>query len=136
MDVTLRFDKELPVEQWLALYRAAEYNAWWTERNAEAALAYAYMVTTAWSGALAVGTLTVWSDGVNFAWIDDVVVHPRHRRHGIGTRLVSETVSRISQTGISAIQVVALPNRRRFFERLGFVQQEGMAVMDLLVESG
>lgn len=136
MSVTLRFDKELPVDEWLTLYRAAEYNAWWTERNAEAALTYAYMVSTAWSSTLVIATLSVWSDGVNFAWIDDLVVHPGHRDRGIGSSLVSETVSRIRQNGIVAVQVLALPGRQNFFRRLGFVEQQGMVVMDLLTHEG
>ncbi len=85
---------------------------------------------------MVVGTLTVWSDGVNFAWIDDLAVHPDHRRRGVGSLLVSETVSRIRQNGIAAIQVLALPGSQHFFARLGFVEQQGMAVMDLLAGEG
>ncbi len=47
MGVVLRFDKAFPAEEWLALYKTADYNAWWTERKAVAALDYAYLVTTA-----------------------------------------------------------------------------------------
>ena len=132
MAVTVRFDKEFPVEDWLALYRAADYNAWWTERNAKAAMAYAYLVATAWTEGQMVGTVTVWSDAVNFAWLDDLVVHPDHRRRGIGALVLSETLSEIRRAGVSAIQVRARSGRERFFSRLGFVVQPGMAVMDLL----
>ncbi len=48
MSVTLRFDGLPQVGEWLALYRACDYNHWWTERNAQAALAYAYLVGPAW----------------------------------------------------------------------------------------
>lgn len=131
MGVDLRFDKQFAVGDWLLLYRAARYNAWWTERNARAALAYAHLVATAWSEQQLVATLTVWSDGVNFAWLDDLVVHPDHRRLGIGSQLVSETVARIGAGGVSAVQVLAMSGREQFFTRLGFVVQPGMAVMDL-----
>ena len=55
MSVTLRFDKMFAVEEWIALYKAAEYNQRWSERNAGAALAHAYLVTTAWMDGYAVG---------------------------------------------------------------------------------
>lgn len=48
MDITLRSDKGFPIDRWLQLYKAAGYNDWWTERNAEAALSYAYVVVTTW----------------------------------------------------------------------------------------
>lgn len=51
MDITLRSDKGFPIDRWLQLYKAAGYNDWWTERNAEAALSYAYVVVTTWEDA-------------------------------------------------------------------------------------
>ncbi len=131
MSVALRFDKTFAVEEWIALYKAAEYNQRWSEENALAALAYAYLVTTAWLDGHAVGTLTVWSDGVNFALIDDVVVHPDHRRRGVGSRLVGETLSRLASARIAGVQVLPIPGREPFFARHGFVIQNGATVMDL-----
>lgn len=78
----------------------------------------------------------MWSDGVNFAWIDDVVVHPDHRHHGIGTRLVSETLRRLREDGISHIQLFPIPGREPFFARLGFAVAKNAKVMDLLVRNG
>ena len=132
----MRFDKDFPLEEWIALYKAADYNRWWSERNARAALTYAYLVATGWVDGHAVGTVTVWSDGVNFAWIDDIVVHPAHRRRGIGSRLVAETLSRLAGDGISAVQVLPIPGREPFFARLGFAVQEHAAVMDLMTRRG
>ena len=84
----------------------------------------------------AVGTLTVWSDGVNFAWLDDLVVHPGYRRRGFGTRLVTETLARLASDGISAVQVLPVPGREPFFAGLGFVIQDDARVMDLVIGSG
>ncbi len=131
MNVVLRFDKAFPVVEWLALYKAAGYNASWTERNGVAALTYAYLVTTAWQGSEIVATAMVWSDGVNFAWLDDLAVHPGHRRRGIGSRVVLETVSRLRDAQIPAVQLFPIPGVEPFFARLGFVVQPGATVMDL-----
>jgi predicted N-acetyltransferase YhbS len=103
------------------------YNHWWTERNAQAALAYAYLVGTAYDGERPVGTLRVWSDGVNFALIDDVAVHPDR---GIGSLLVAETLSRLRNAGITTVQALPIPGREPFFARLGFVAQPNATVMD------
>lgn len=63
MSVTPLLDRAPQVDEWLALYKACDYNHWWTERNAQAALAYAYLVATAWHHEQPIATLTVWSDG-------------------------------------------------------------------------
>jgi predicted N-acetyltransferase YhbS len=131
MSVTLRFDGALEVGEWLALCKACDDNQWWTERNAQAALAYAYLVATAWQGERAIGTLTVWSDGVNFALIDDVAVHPDHRHRGIGSLLVRETLSRLRNAGLTTVQVLPIAGREPFFASLGFVAQPNATVMDL-----
>lgn len=133
--VLLRFDKELPLEEWIALFKAADYNRWWGERHARAALDYAYLVATGWLEGRAVGSVTVWSDGVNFALMDDVVVHPSHRGCGLATRLVTEVLARIRAAGIPSVQVLPIPGRESFFARLGFVVQDKATVMDLADEA-
>ena len=97
--IIYRFDKGFGIPEWLELFKASGYNHWWTAQNARAARDYAHLVVTAWHGAAAVGTLTVWSDGVNFAMIDDVVVHPEYRGRGIGTSLMREALGRLQPLG-------------------------------------
>ena len=126
-----RFDKDISIPHWIALYKVSKYHQWWTEHNAQAALDYAYLVVTAWDGTVAVGTLTVWSDGVNFAWLDDVVVHPEYRGRGIGATLVREALARLEPLSLHGIQLFPIPGRESFFARLGFVVQPGAKVMDL-----
>ena len=110
--------------------QACDYNHWWTEQNAQAALAYAHLVATAWHLERPIATLTVWSDGVNFALIDDVAVHPDHRHQGVGSLLVTETLSRLWNAGLTTVQVLPIPGRESFFAQLGFVAQPNATVMD------
>ena len=135
-DVTYRLTKDFGIPAWIALFKAAAYNRWWTERNARAALDYAYVVATAWNGDAMVGTLTVWSDGVNFAWLDDIVVRPDCRGQGIGTALVRQTVARLRADGIRLLQLFPIPGREPFFARLGFRVQPDAKVMDLVTLKG
>jgi GNAT superfamily N-acetyltransferase len=130
VDVTTRFDKGFGSAAWLSLFHAARYNEHWAERNAEAALAYAHLVVTAWILDELVGTLTVWSDGMNFAWIDDVVVHPGHREKGIGSALVEGALERLNENSIPIIQVLPMPGREHFYERMGFVVAPDAHVLD------
>jgi GNAT superfamily N-acetyltransferase len=130
-EVALRFDKNFSLDMWLELYRSARYNEWWTDRNAEVARAYAHLVVTAWIDESMVGTLSVWSDGLNFALLDDVVIGPLHQREGIGSRLVKAAIERLCES-VKIIQVLPIPGAEAFYERLGFVVQPEATVMDLV----
>ena len=136
MSVIFRFDKDFSLDEWIALYQAADYNRWWSERNARAALAYAYLVTTAWRDGGLIGTLTVWSDGVNFALIDDLAVHLAHRRRGVGSRLIAETLPFLAAAGIPVVQALPIPGREPFFTRHGFRVQENALIMDMVIPGG
>jgi len=69
-----------------------------------------------------VGTATVLSDGVNYATIDDVVVHPSHRRQSIGTKLMHAALDSVSTVDASVIKLNAIPGVEPFYEQLGFVR--------------
>ena len=128
--ITYRFDKDIPVDAWLALFREVGYNRKWEgERNAKAAIDYAYLLITAWDGDTAVGTLTVKSDGVNDAIIDDLVVHPDYRKRGIGSELLKAALDRTDNLDV---QLYPIPGRESFFARFGFVVQAKATVMDLI----
>src|SRR5690349_6553046 len=107
--ITYRFDKDFPTDSWIALFRASEYNKWWTHRNAEAALAHRYLIITAWDGDTMVGMLSVESDGVNAAGIDDVVVHPSYRGRGIGSDLMRRALDRLSALKLDFVQLLPIP---------------------------
>ena len=130
--IEYRHDSGISYEPWLSLFRDSDYNNWWTERNAEAALSYAHCVLTAWDKELAVGTLTVWSDAANFAVLDDLVVRPEYRGQGIGSELVKQALELIAPLEIHTVQLFPVPGRESFFERLGFEVQRGATVMDLM----
>lgn len=55
MDVTYRSDTDIASERLIQLYKASNYNAWWTERNVRAMLDHCYALITAWAGDRLVG---------------------------------------------------------------------------------
>lgn len=118
--VDYRFDKDIPVNKLLDLYRAGDYNEWWTERNTHACLDHCYLIVTAWIDADLVGTVGVVSDGVNYAHIDDLLVHPSFRNRVIGSGLLQEALKRIEPLSLKFVQLIPIPGRESFFAKLGF----------------
>jgi ribosomal protein S18 acetylase RimI-like enzyme len=64
--------------------------------------------------------MTVLSDGMNYATIDDVVVHPDWRARGIGTTLLRQALERLHHIKPDLIRLHAIPGVEPFYERLGF----------------
>ena len=125
-EVTYRLDKDIDVEAWLRLYHSSGWNRDWTMRNAETMLRQAHLIITAWLGDEIVGTLTVLGDGLNYATIDDVVVHPARRGQGIGSRLMRLAIEEVGDLGP---HLEAIPGVASFYEALGFVVNQGHTAM-------
>jgi GNAT superfamily N-acetyltransferase len=121
MTLSFRFDKDFDPRAWLDLYHASDYNSAWTRRNAEAMLAHAWLVVSAWEGGTMIGSVTVISDGVNYALIEDVVVHPARRHEGIGSTLMRFALERLGRFVPGTVQLHATPGVEPFYEHLGFV---------------
>jgi len=67
-----------------------------------------------------VGFLGVLSDGVGDAFLLDLMVHPNHRRNGIGTTLVKQAIRDMKSEGIKCVQVTFNPELESFFRKFGF----------------
>lgn len=77
-----------------------------------------------------VGTLTLVTfpllTGVR-AWIEDVVVEPEARGHGVATALVNEALRRAERLGCRTVDLTSRPTRveaNRLYEKLGFERRE------------
>ena len=124
-------DKDISPEKLIKFYKAAEYNQWWTERNVLACMNYAYRFITAWADEQVVGTIVVNSDQVNFAFIDEVLVHPSFRGRGIGSTLVQKALEAIKPLELDFVQLIPIPGRESFFEQFGFKVIPDHQVMEL-----
>jgi GNAT superfamily N-acetyltransferase len=78
------------------------------------------LVVTAWDGERLVGTTRVITDGVYYATLWDVVVHPDYRDRGIGRSLVETAVAPFLGRGFSYIALYSVVGQEGFYERLGF----------------
>lgn len=72
-----------------------------------------------WNGAPA-GTATTIVYGPELAWIGMVLVHPDHRRRGIGRALLNRCLDYLRGRGVRCIKLDATPDGQRVYDGLGF----------------
>ena len=53
-------------------------------------------------------------------WIGNLLVHPAHRRRGIGWQLMQEAILALELAGVETVWLTASPAGRPLYERLGF----------------
>ena len=119
--VTFAVTKDLPREEVLALYRAA---GWFAQDDPaprlDAMIANSFAVSAAFDPAgRLLGMARALSDGVSDAYILDVVVHPDHRRQGIGRRLVSTLADYLASFGIDWIVCIGVPGTDGLYRSAG-----------------
>ena len=74
------------------------------------------------NGAL-VGTVTTTAYGTDLAWIGMMLVHPEHRRKGIGKRLMNRALEHLKELRVRCVKLDATPAGRPLYEQLGFVAE-------------
>lgn len=67
-----------------------------------------------------IGFIDVLSDGIADSYLQDLVIHPKFRRKGIGTELVKKAIRFLQKNNIKFIQVTFNPEYEEFFKRFGF----------------
>lgn len=60
------------------------------------------------------------TDGATFAWVADVVVHPDHRRRGLGTLLVDGLMADLGALGLKRVLLKASSDGHDLYRRAGF----------------
>jgi GNAT superfamily N-acetyltransferase len=71
-----------------------------------------------------IGFTRIVSDGVTFAWVCDVFVHPDHRGKGLGVWLMECTVAHPAMD--VALQILATRDAHGLYEKFGFQTREMM----------
>jgi predicted N-acetyltransferase YhbS len=71
-----------------------------------------------------IGTVTTTTYDRQLAWIGMMLVHPEHRRRGIGTRLMQTASDHLKKNrGIACVRLDATPAGRPVYEKLGFIAE-------------
>ena len=67
-----------------------------------------------------VGYADVVSDGVDDAYIRDVIVHPDYQHSSIGTKLLEMITKRLRSNGIKMVHVIFDPSLEAFYRQAHF----------------
>lgn len=60
------------------------------------------------------------SDGVLYAFVVDLMVHPDFQDHGLGTNLLQRIVRELKNDGVKYVQVTFDPGLEQFYRESGF----------------
>lgn len=79
----------------IALYDAVGWTAYTKHpENFGPMIDGAWLVLSAWDGSHLVGLARVVGDGASVAYLQDLLVHPAHQRHGIGNQLLHAALAK------------------------------------------
>jgi GNAT superfamily N-acetyltransferase len=120
MAVILRTDPPLTPYAVKALWDLVPFSQGRDPESVMRAIQGSELIVTAWDEELLVGTCRVITDGVYYATLWDVIVHPDYRGQGVGSRLVHAAIDPFRQRGFSYIALYSVAGVEPFYERLGF----------------
>ena len=84
-----------------------------------------YFCVACFAGDTLVGYVDVVSDGIDDAYIRDLVVHPDYQRRGIGLTLLDMVITRVRSNRIKTLNVVFEPRLKEFYEKANFIIMAG-----------
>jgi ribosomal protein S18 acetylase RimI-like enzyme len=77
-----------------------------------------------WAGCFTAGQLVGYveaiSDGIDDAYIRNLIVHPEYQRRGLGLKLLGLATERIKAAGIKMANVLFEPQLAPFYRKAGF----------------
>jgi ribosomal protein S18 acetylase RimI-like enzyme len=78
-------------------------------------------------GGRAAGTATTIHYENKFGWIGMVLVHPEHRRLGLGSQLLRRAIVYLQERGVRCVKLDATPMGKKVYVPLGFVEEYELA---------
>lgn len=86
----------------------------------ERALANSTFTVSAHASDKLVGFARAVSDGVMYAAIYDVIVHPDYQKQGIGKGLVENITKQCKESGVFSVHLFAAEGTETFYNKAGF----------------
>ena len=136
-NIEIRLVDSWPIDEIVELYRAG---GWWKESYDSSLIhqmiagSFIFAVVVDTSADKAVGMGRVLSDGVSDAYIQDLVILPDYRGHGLGKKLVDFLIKQCVSQGIVWIGVIAEPGSDRLYQSFGFKPMKDHIPMLYLLE--
>jgi GNAT superfamily N-acetyltransferase len=113
-------DRELPMDELIALYRANEWSSAEKPELLHKAMLASHSLITAWDGKKLVGLGNAISDGCLVVYYSHFLVHPEYHRRGIGTQLMQRLMARYA--GFHQHVLIADGRAIDFYKKCGFVR--------------
>lgn len=131
---TLKIGRDLPLDQLVDLYNSVGWLAYTTDEQKpklqEAILNSTYVVTMR-SGGKLVGLARCISDDVSICYLQDILIHPDHQRHGIGRRLLSNCLERFAHVRMQVLLTDDEERQKKFYESLGYKNTKDLKKLPL-----
>ena len=125
--IQFRYDKQLPRDQVVALYRACRWSAAEKPDELLRALAGSDSVVSAWDGDRLLGLGNAISDGAMVVYYPHLLVNPEFHRVGIGRRIIERLAVRYR--GFHQQVLLAVDDAYGFYRRVGFEDTRGVRPM-------
>lgn len=120
----IRYDEKLPDKnRFFELFLTTGWNDQYKLDAEEliAAVKNSWYILSAYHSRDLVGFGRILCDGVVHALILDMIVHPDHKRKGIGTKILNRLVKKCRTHHIRDIQLFCARDKIAFYEKSGFV---------------
>lgn len=84
-----------------------------------------------------IGVVRWITDCATIAFIQDILIHPRYQRQGIGKALLNEVLEKITSYGPVQIELLTddTEKTRKFYESVGFVQVKEMDAVSYIKDT-
>jgi GNAT superfamily N-acetyltransferase len=112
-------------EEYLGLFETTGWNEAYRADADELAEAIgnSWYFAAAYDGDTLVGFGRIVSDGVLYAMIYDMIVHPSLQGQGIGSAILERLVARCRAAGVREIQLFSAKGKTGFYRKRGFVER-------------
>ena len=131
-NIEIRFVENWPEDDIVKLYKSG---GWWKDSYDKSRLkdlikgSFAFAVIIDKNTNQTIGMGRAISDGINDAYIQDLIILPEYRKKGIGRKLVGALVDYCHSKGIKWISLIAEPNQDGFYSGIGFKQMNNYVPM-------
>lgn len=119
----IEYKRECPdIDSYWPLFQATGWNDIFcmTPVDIERAIRNSSYCVSAYDDGKLVGFARALSDGVMYAAVYDVIVHPNYRRQGIGKGLVQDITNQCKEAGVFSVHLFAAEGTELFYNKLGF----------------
>lgn len=84
-----------------------------------------------------IGVVRWITDCATIAFIQDILIHPRYQRQGIGKALLNEVLEKITSYGPVQIELLTddTEKTKKFYESVGFVQVKEMDAVSYIKDT-